>query len=201
MKVYKVGWIYTLQMQSDADNRKDSLDQVIKYYVCSRCSYHWKPRKTDSIPRNCPSCRSTIWMKPFELKRCVRCAYEWGSTSEDPRRCPNCGTYHWNEIPKSYECLRCSHTWTAKRDWPPKRCPQCRSISWNSEKKDEIKIRIPESKKSTSYSNDDCVKNAVLELYADGKTCTQIAVETAVPFSIVYGVLRENLKEDFKIRI
>lgn len=165
---------------------------VPKYYVCSRCSYHWKPRKTDSIPRNCPSCRSTIWMKPFELKTCARCNYEWGSTSEDPRRCPSCGTYHWNEAPRTYDCLRCSHKWTAKRDWPPKRCPKCRSTSWSIEKKNIKKVDVLESRKISSSVNDDQLVKSILDAYKKGDTCTGIAVKTSIPFSVIYGIIREG---------
>jgi len=180
-------------------NSKNVETVIPKYYVCSRCSYHWKPRKTDSVPRNCPSCRSTIWMKPFELKTCARCNYEWGSTSEDPRRCPSCGTYHWNEVPRTYDCLRCSHKWTAKRDWPPKRCPKCRSTSWNTEKKSIQKAEVLESKRSTSV-NDDELTRSILDAYKKGETCTQIAVRTSVPFSVIFNILRENNKNS-SIRI
>lgn len=167
-------------------------ETATKYFVCSRCSYHWKPRKPDSTPRNCPSCRSTVWMKPFEMKRCARCGYEWGSTSTDPRRCPGCGTYHWNESPQSYECMRCEHTWTAKRAWPPKRCPKCRAVSWNSEKKETPAVTEPEVKRPISSVMDEATVSSILEEYKKGLSCTQIAVKTGIPFSAVFQVVRES---------
>jgi len=130
-------------------------------------------------------------MKPFELKRCARCGYEWGSTSEEPRRCPSCGTYHWNEPPKTYSCLRCGHKWTAKRDWPPKRCPKCRSVAWNTEKK-EVPKPEPGVAKSAIASMDEETVKTVLDAYKKGYTCTKIAVETSIPFSVVYGIIRDS---------
>lgn len=139
-------------------------------------------------------------MKPFELKTCVRCGYEWGSTSEDPRRCPNCGTYHWNEAPRTYGCLRCGHSWTAKREWPPKRCPKCRSISWNSEKKDVHEERHSDSRKKSSSVNDEELIKSILDEYKNGSTCTHIAVSTSVPFSVVFSIVSEA-NPNTKVRI
>ena len=161
-----------------------------KYYVCSRCSYHWQPRKPDVVPKNCPSCRSTVWMKPFDMKTCARCGYQWGSTSSDPRRCPGCGTYHWDEAPQTYQCLRCDHRWTAKRAWPPKRCPKCRSDTWNVEKREPPEAPEPELKRQAATEVDGEVSKAILSRYRDGESCTNIAIATGIPFSTVYQVVR-----------
>ena len=189
---YIIQQVTMMKTETRSKGRFQDVD-VPKYFVCSRCSYHWKPRKDDGIPRNCPSCRSTVWMKPFELKTCSRCGYEWGSTSEDPRRCPSCGTYRWNEIPTTYSCLRCEHSWTAKRDWPPKRCPKCRSVAWNTEKREQSRndFHIDAKKSSQSVTNQELVKIITVE-YRKGKSCTMIAVDNGIPFSIVYTAVRDE---------
>ena len=163
---------------------------VPKYYVCSRCSYHWKPRKTDGIPRNCPSCRSTVWMKPYDLKTCTRCGYEWGSGSENPLRCPNCGTHHWNEPVRNYSCLRCGHSWTPKRAGAPKRCPKCRSLVWNEERTGKSKLETA-SKASVSDLDEQTVTK-VLYLYSQEWTCTRIAIELCLSFGKVFEIIRAN---------
>lgn len=177
---------------AEKSQAKAKAEEAPRYFVCSRCSYHWKPRKADGIPRNCPSCRSTVWMKPFEMKSCARCGYEWGSTSEEPRRCPGCGTYHWNEAPQSYRCLRCEHTWTAKRAWPPKRCPKCRSVSWNTERKEVSPYKIKqEPRRPTAPVADAATAEKVISEYRKGITCTAIAVSMKVPFSAVFSIIRD----------
>ncbi|MDD3378913.1 MAG: hypothetical protein RBR05_01430 [Candidatus Methanomethylophilaceae archaeon] len=172
-------------------------------YVCSCCSYRWKSRKENGLPRNCPSCRSTVWMKSFELRACTRCGYEWSSTNQKPKRCPSCGTYHWNEIPVSYHCLKCNYTWIAKRDWPPKRCPECRSTAWNSKKESS---HMGPSQYSLLMQldisdMDPAEVEGIIERYRKGESCTNIALNSPMPFSIVYEIIRKEYPMSNSIRV
>ncbi len=130
-------------------------------------------------------------MKPYAEKNCVRCGHTWGSSSKNPCRCPACGTYNWNKPPVVHSCLRCGHTWTAKRDWPPKRCPSCRSSSWNREQDDPAGAPAVRPRPAASKADEATVR-MILKAYREGGTCTGIAMRTAVPFSIVHAVIREN---------
>jgi Primosomal protein N'' (replication factor Y) - superfamily II helicase len=156
---------------------------------CCRCSYSWKPRSIQNLPKNCPSCRSTVWMKPFEYLLCTRCGHEWKSTSDEPRRCPLCGTYKWNETPTVHNCIKCNHSWNAKRDWPPKRCPFCRSTTWGY--REEEKSNKKDKKVRANYmgviSEEDT--RYILDRYARGDSCTKISLTSGIPFSIVYDVI------------
>lgn len=170
----------------------EQIIETSRTYSCSKCAHKWKTRKTDGMPKNCPSCRSTVWMKPYETKKCARCGNEWGTTSGDPRRCPGCGTYHWNEAPQAYHCMRCNHDWTAKRKWPPKRCPQCRSVSWMTERRESADA---EARRSAALFSSAVVQTVKTE-YASGMSCTQISVKCKVPFSVVYDIVRGISSED-----
>ena len=68
-------------------------------YKCNRCSHLWVTRKTNGLPRSCPSCRSVIWNKTCNTIHCLHCDYEWVSTSSHPSRCPHCHTSKWDTPP------------------------------------------------------------------------------------------------------
>lgn len=71
--------------------------------TCSRCSHKWAIRKRGDIPKNCPKCRSTLWMKNYHVYTCMKCQHEWGTANEHPQRCPKCHTSKWNSpvsVPK-----------------------------------------------------------------------------------------------------
>ncbi|MCQ2079794.1 MAG: hypothetical protein MJZ38_07060 [archaeon] len=64
--------------------------------TCSRCAYKWAIRKRGDIPKNCPKCRSTLWMKEYHNYTCARCEHTWGTANDSPQRCPKCHTSKWN---------------------------------------------------------------------------------------------------------
>ena len=68
-------------------------------YKCNRCSHVWVTRKSSGLPRSCPSCRSILWNRDCNTVRCLRCGYEWVSTSKRPGRCPGCHTSRWDTAP------------------------------------------------------------------------------------------------------
>ena len=67
--------------------------------TCSRCSYKWALRKKNALPKNCPKCRSTLWMKNYHVYECMKCSHKWGTANENPLRCPKCHTSKWNSPP------------------------------------------------------------------------------------------------------
>lgn len=66
-----------------------------KVYICSRCSHRWVARKKGGLPKNCPKCRSTVWMKDYHICKCYRCNHKWGTVNEEPKRCPKCHSTKW----------------------------------------------------------------------------------------------------------
>ncbi len=69
--------------------------------VCSRCNHKWAIRKKGTLPKNCPKCRSTLWLKKYYRYTCLRCNHEWGTANDAPIRCPKCHTSRWNSPPAS----------------------------------------------------------------------------------------------------
>ncbi len=67
--------------------------------VCSRCSHKWAIRKREALPKNCPKCRSTLWLKKYYRYTCMKCNHEWGTANDSPQRCPKCHTSKWNTPP------------------------------------------------------------------------------------------------------
>lgn len=64
--------------------------------TCSRCAHKWAIRKKGDLPKNCPKCRSTLWMKNYHVYTCMKCEHSWGTANESPQRCPKCHTSKWN---------------------------------------------------------------------------------------------------------
>jgi rubrerythrin len=182
------------------DNKEEMKEDAPKYYMCSCCSYRWKPRKTNGLPKNCPSCRSTVWMKSYSVRTCSRCGHVWGSTSDSPKRCPGCGTYRWNDMPTRYSCQRCGHTWISKRDWSPKRCPKCRSTTWASKGEGDTICSEHRSEKGNSTVIDAVAKRRLIEMYSAGYSCTRLSMDLCIPFSKVYDTIRERVSAE-RIRI
>jgi len=153
----------------------------------------------ENLPKNCPSCRSTVWMKPFENLTCTRCGHEWRSTDDSPRRCPSCGTYRWNDVPTVYNCVKCDHSWNAKRDWPPKRCPLCRSTTWRYRAEESEKNRKAErkSKSSCVMSLSPEEQESIISRYSNGESCTKISLSMGIPFSVVFSVVNNTYTSDF----
>lgn len=126
-----------------------------KVMVCSRCSHRWIVRKRDGLPKNCPKCRSTVWMKDYHICRCYRCNHEWGTVNKEPKRCPKCHSVKWAvPVRRSDAALR------------------SRLAPRNPIDREEVED--------------------VLRRYADGESCTSIAISTGMSFSDVYDIVRSN---------
>ncbi|MCQ2069741.1 MAG: hypothetical protein MJZ68_01235 [archaeon] len=65
-------------------------------YTCSICFHRWVARK-GAYPKNCPNCRTTLWMKEYHIYKCCRCFHEWGTAREISKRCPKCHSSKWQE--------------------------------------------------------------------------------------------------------
>ncbi len=159
---------------------------------CLRCFHEWSPRGNGKLPKSCPSCRSTIWMKGSHRRNCKRCHHEWESTDDSPKRCPACGTYRWDDAPTVHECNKCHYSWNAKREWPPKRCPNCRSTRWaisptGIREKEEKAAKRPSAVKLNEKRSE-----SIIRYYREGQTCTKISLKTGIPFNIVYEIVLEH---------
>jgi len=120
--------------------------------TCSRCSHKWAIRKRGDIPKNCPKCRSTLWMKNYHVYTCMKCQHEWGTANECPQRCPKCHTSKWN-----------SPTTVQK-----------------------VKVEPVHSKLDPE------VKDAVFNLYSEGKSTLTISIMMSIPYSEVMDTLLEK---------
>lgn len=67
--------------------------------ICSRCNHKWAVRKKGTLPKNCPKCRSTLWLKKYYRYTCMKCNHTWGTANDSPQRCPKCHTSKWNSPP------------------------------------------------------------------------------------------------------
>ncbi len=88
--------------------------------VCSRCDHKWAIRKRGALPRNCPKCRSTLWLKKYYTYTCLKCNHEWGTANDSPERCPKCHTSKWNspptpEVVKSHP-VKCKLQYATKQE-------------------------------------------------------------------------------------
>lgn len=169
------------------------------FFFCSMCRCYWKPRNEKKMPRSCPSCRSTVWMKPYQKKTCVRCGHVWGTTHAETKRCPACGTYRWNEAAKEYHCFRCDNVWNAKRDGVPKRCPKCNSTKWQL----QILEGVSEGEGNNSriaVDLDPEIKNEIMKRYGKGTSCMKIAIDMKLSFSTVFNVIARDVPVN-RIRI
>lgn len=63
-------------------------------YTCSICDATWTSKKRSGLPQRCPRCKSKMWNKSFK-HTCVKCGYQWVSSSPSPDRCPGCQTKKW----------------------------------------------------------------------------------------------------------
>ena len=81
-------------MQSSASTPDDVAPGTI--LTCSRCSYKWALRKRGALPKNCPKCRSILWLKKYYNYNCLKCGHVWGTANDSPQRCPKCHTSKWN---------------------------------------------------------------------------------------------------------
>ena len=67
--------------------------------MCMVCGYTWRSRG-NSIPRRCPSCRSTEWNVSLREKiSCQMCGHEWVPRGGiKPYMCPRCKSTSWNGV-------------------------------------------------------------------------------------------------------
>ncbi len=166
-------------------------------YVCSRCAHTWVARKKDGLPKNCPKCRSTVWMKDYHICKCARCGHQWGTVDPAPKRCPECGTNRWDRAQTMYSCQRCSYAWASKRAWKPKRCPRCRSTRWEV----PAAQQPPRSRRRRAKGvPSEAPRSDLTDGYLAGQTVTQIAMATGTAFSEVYAAVREAFPGE-RIRI
>ncbi len=129
-----------------------------KVLVCSRCFHRWVARKSDGPPKNCPKCRSTVWMKDYHVCRCYRCNHEWGTTNSEPKRCPKCHSVKWAVPVRNSDAA-----------------PRSRFAPRNPMDPEKVED--------------------VLRRYADGESCTTIAISTGMSFSDVYDIVRSNVSD------
>ncbi len=169
-------------------NKKDLTNgpgEEDNHYHCSKCFYSWKKRKSNP-PKNCPRCRSTVWMSEYFQKECKRCGHEWGSTREEPARCPSCGSQKWDEPSIELTCKRCQYTWFTKGSSDPKRCPQCKTITWNSEAKKKNAVEKIPTINSKQKLPQDLEEELRVQLQS-GKEHMMIAINMNIPFETVHA--------------
>ncbi len=145
-------------MSSENEYDESSGDFSGRIYTCSRCTHRWVARKKDGIPKNCPRCRSTVWMKDYRIFRCLRCDHSWGTAKGEPKRCPRCHSVRWNTPVKE--------------------------TSSRSRSRQMLHSVDPEAAKE------------VMERYADGQTCTEIAIATGLSFGDVYAIVSESISPE-----
>ena len=65
--------------------------------VCMVCGHVWASRK-GSVPRRCPSCRSTEWnVSSRNAVECKKCGHSWiPRRGYIPQICPKCKSDRWN---------------------------------------------------------------------------------------------------------
>ena len=154
---------------------------------CSRCSYSWVPRR-DKAPDRCPRCRSVKWNMPHLSVTCKRCNYTWNSHTGSPKRCPECGSHQWDVPPKTYMCKRCGNKWNAKGGKTPRRCPSCSSKEWDRDREPDERAT-----RRTTFDVDDGMRKRIIESYRKGKSCVDISIDMAVPYSAVHHVIRDHI--------
>ena len=67
--------------------------------MCMVCGYTWRSRG-NSIPRRCPSCRSTEWnVSRRQEVSCVKCGHKWiPRGGSRPYMCPKCKSTDWRGV-------------------------------------------------------------------------------------------------------
>ncbi|MBR4225455.1 MAG: hypothetical protein IKR86_01465 [Candidatus Methanomethylophilaceae archaeon] len=121
-----------------------------------------------------------------DLKVCNRCQYAWFSNVESPVRCPSCGSHCWDRPSTPNECQICGHKWFPRTDGVPLRCPSCKTRSWNV---DDSSARS----KSGRSSKDGVPADEIMESYIAGKGCLKISIETGLPLSAVFDIVKSSV--------
>ena len=91
------------------------------------------------------------------------------------------------------KCYRCNHKWGTVNE-EPKRCPKCHSTKW------AVPVKTGESSPrvrsvSRSMIGPDLMKEGVRR-YAEGESCTAIAIATGISFSDVYAIVKSHYAGD-----
>ena len=47
---------------------KYGVNVMIKGHRCYRCSFEWRPKNSDVIPKVCPKCKNEYWKTPVSRK-------------------------------------------------------------------------------------------------------------------------------------
>ncbi|MBR3477242.1 MAG: hypothetical protein IKH39_08870 [Candidatus Methanomethylophilaceae archaeon] len=121
-----------------------------------------------------------------DLKVCNRCQYAWFSNVESPVRCPSCGSHCWDKPSVPNVCQICGHKWFPRTDGMPLRCPSCKTRSWN------VNDASVYSKVGRTFRESVAV-SAVMEKYLAGKGCLKISMETGMPLSTVFDIVKANV--------
>lgn len=176
-------------MDTEIKGTSAGSDQKVAF-SCSRCGHRWSSKNHRKIPKSCPACRSSVWMKNYDRKHCERCDHTWLSGNERPKRCPACATYNW-DIPRTvYDCFKCGYSWNPKRDGPPKRCPKCSSSAWTE--KSGVK-RMPKQtakrKKGYLHTLDKHELDDIVQRYDNGDSCLEIAIATGFAYNVVFSAI------------
>lgn len=102
---------------------------------CNQCDYDWM-RKSDSLPKTCPMCRSTEWNLPKASRlMCQQCGHVWRNTISHPKRCPSCRSKVWDQPLRAVRCQRCGHVWRmrlSENEGCASVCPGCGTRRWNT---------------------------------------------------------------------
>ena len=121
-----------------------------------------------------------------DLKVCNRCQYVWFSNVESPVRCPSCGSHCWDKQSAPNSCQACGHKWFPRTDGTPLRCPSCKTRSWNV---DSASVRM----KVNRSSKESTAVETVMDRYYKGKGCVKICMETGMPLSTVFDIVKANV--------
>ena len=121
-----------------------------------------------------------------DLKVCNRCQYAWFSNVDSPVRCPSCGSHCWDKPVVPNECQICGHTWFPRTSGTPLRCPSCKTRSWNMGFSDS-------HTRATRPTKETATAESVMERYLSGKGCVKISMETGIPLSTVFRIVKSRV--------
>lgn len=142
---------------------------------------------TDGVCR-CPYCEREFRLRTghdSRTLRCYRCGLTWNSRTGDPRRCPGCGSYAWNRPAEQCTCMVCGYAWVSRTQGRPSRCPNCKSNRWDESPR-QVATPVEEADPDTA------ARRWVLERYASGGGCLEIASELGLPLFRVMSIVSEG---------
>ena len=126
---------------------------------------------------------------------CSRCSHRWVARKKGglPKNCHKCRSTVWMKDYHICKCYRCNHKWGTVNE-EPKRCPKCHSTKW------AVPVKTGESSPrvrsvSRSMIGPDLMKE-VVRRYAEGESCTAIAIATGISFSDVYAIVKSHYAGD-----